>query len=291
MKKTMQEKAFNVFVGAFVLGLGVITLYPLIYVFSMSISDPFSVARGEIWLWPKGLSFEAFKTVLSDANIYIYYYNTIWYTVVGTVLGVLVTALAAYPLSRRNFRPRKFFMMLITFTMFFSGGLITTYLVTARFLGLYNSRWSIVLPSLTTAWYVIVARTFFSTIPDEMLESVRMDGASEYRVFAQFVLPLSAPILSVLALYFAIGYWNNFFSALLYLGKKELHPLALYVRRVVIQSSLESSDAVDLSAAAVMSQVQIKYAVIVVAVLPIILLYPSLSKYLSKGMMVGSLKG
>lgn len=291
MKKTMQEKAFNVFVGAFVLGLVVITLYPLIYVFSMSISDPFSVARGEIWLWPKGLSFEAFKTVLSDANIYIYYYNTIWYTVVGTVLGVLVTALAAYPLSRRNFRPRKFFMMLITFTMFFSGGLITTYLVTARFLGLYNSRWSIVLPSLTTAWYVIVARTFFSTIPDEMLESVRMDGASEYRVFAQFVLPLSAPILSVLALYFAIGYWNNFFSALLYLGKKELHPLALYVRRVVIQSSLESSDAVDLSAAAVMSQVQIKYAVIVVAVLPIILLYPSLSKYLSKGMMVGSLKG
>ncbi len=291
MKKTMQEKSFDVFVGAFVLALVVITLYPLIYVFSMSISDPFSVARSEIWLWPKGLSFEAFKTVLNDSNIYLYYFNTLWYTVVGTVLGVLVTALAAYPLSRRNFRPRNFFMMLITFTMFFSGGLITTYLVTARFLGLYNTRWAIVLPTLTTAWYVIVARTFFTTIPDEMLESVRMDGASEYRVFAQFVLPLSAPILSVLALYFAIGYWNNFFSALLYLGKKELHPLALYVRRVVIQSSLESSDAVDLSAAAVMSQIQIKYAVIVVAVLPILLLYPFLSKYLSKGLMVGSLKG
>lgn len=289
--RTKGDRIFDVFVAILVVLIIIITLYPLVYVFSMSISDPVRVARKEIWLLPKGFSVLAFQTVLSDPNVYIYYFNTLWYTVVGTLLGILTTSLAAYPLSRRSFTPRKYFMMIVTFTMFFSGGMIPTYLVVARFLGLYNSRWAIVLPGLTSAWYVIVTRTFFQTIPEEMLESARIDGASEYRIFLQFVMPLSAPILAVLALYFGIGYWNSYFSALLYLGKKELQPLALYVRRVVIQSSLEVEPVVDLTYENVMSQLQIKYAVIVVAILPILLLYPFLSKYLEKGMMVGSLKG
>lgn len=289
--QTKGDRVFDVFVAILVVLIIIITLYPLVYVFSMSISDPVRVARKEIWLLPKGFSFLAFQTVLSDPNVYIYYFNTIWYTVVGTLLGILTTSLAAYPLSRRNFAPRKYFMMIVTFTMFFSGGMIPTYLVVARFLGLYNSRWAIVLPGLTSAWYVIVTRTFFQTIPEEMLESARIDGASEYRIFLQFIMPLSAPILAVLALYFGIGYWNSYFNALLYLGKKELQPLALYIRRVVIQSSLEVEPVVDLTYENVMSQLQIKYAVIVVAILPILLLYPFLIKYLEKGMMVGSLKG
>ena len=178
------------------------------------------------------------------------------------------------------------------FTMFFGGGMIPTYLVVARFLHMYNSRWALILPGLTSAWYISVARNFFATLPEEMLESARVDGASEYRVFLQFVIPLSAPILAVLALYYGIGQWNGYFNALLYLGEKNLQPLALYVRRVVIQNSLEVDNALsDLSYEQVMSVLQIKYAVIVVAVLPILLLYPLLSKYLQKGMLVGSLKG
>lgn len=289
---TKGDKVFDVLVAILAVLIIVITLYPLIYVFSMSISTPIEVARKHIWLWPVGFSTEAYKTVLSDENIYVYYGNTIWYTVVGIVAGVGTTSLAAYPLSRRTFRTRKYFLIFIMFTMFFSGGMIPTYLVVARFLNLYNTRWAIILPGLTSAWYISVTRNFFATIPEEMLESARVDGASEYRLFAQFVLPLSAPILAVLALYFGIGHWNAYFNALLYLGKLELQPLAMYVRRVVIQNSLEVSEALsDLSYEQVMSTLQIKYCVIVVAIVPILLLYPFLSKYLQKGMLVGSLKG
>ncbi len=286
------DKVFDVFILTLTILLIVITLYPLIYVFSMAISNPIAVARKEIWLWPVGFSFEAFKTVLNDSNMYIYYGNTFWYTIVGILTGIATTALAAYPLSRKNFGPRRIFLFIIMFTMFFGGGMIPTYLVVARFLHMYNSRWALILPGLTSAWYISVARNFFATLPEEMLESARVDGASEYRVFLQFVIPLSAPILAVLALYYGIGQWNGYFNALLYLGEKNLQPLALYVRRVVIQNSLEVDNALsDLSYEQVMSVLQIKYAVIVVAVLPILLLYPLLSKYLQKGMLVGSLKG
>lgn len=231
----------------------VVTVYPLIYVFSMAISDPVAVSRKEVWLFPVGFSSYALDTVFEDPNVLTYYGNTIWYTVVGVLLGIITTSLAAYPLSRRTFAARKPIMWLITFTMFFSGGMIPTYLVVARFLGLYNSRWAIILPGLTSAWYVIVARTFFMTIPEEMLESAKIDGAGEFRLFLQFVMPLSAPILAVLALYYGIGHWNAYFNAMLYLGKTELQPLALYVRRVVIQNSLEVEPVVDLTYEQVMS--------------------------------------
>lgn len=285
------DKVFSAFLGVFTVFLIVVTLYPLIYVFSMAISDPVAVSRKEVWLFPVGFSSYALETVFEDPNVLTYYGNTIWYTVVGVLLGIITTSLAAYPLSRRTFAARKPIMWLITFTMFFGGGMIPTYLVVARFLGLYNSRWAIILPGLTSAWYVIVARTFFMTIPEEMLESAKIDGAGEFRLFLQFVMPLSAPILAVLALYYGIGHWNAYFNAMLYLGKTELQPLALYVRRVVIQNSLEVEPVVDLTYEQVMSTLQIKYAVIVVAVVPILCLYPFLAKYLEKGMLVGSLKG
>ena len=285
------DKVFSAFLGVFTVFLIVVTVYPLIYVFSMAISDPVAVSRKEVWLFPVGFSSYALETVFEDPNVLTYYGNTIWYTVVGVLLGIITTSLAAYPLSRRTFAARKPIMWLITFTMFFSGGMIPTYLVVARFLGLYNSRWAIILPGLTSAWYVIVARTFFMTIPEEMLESAKIDGAGEFRLFLQFVMPLSAPILAVLALYYGIGHWNAYFNAMLYLGKTELQPLALYVRRVVIQNSLEVEPVVDLTYEQVMSTLQIKYAVIVVAVVPILCLYPFLAKYLEKGMLVGSMKG
>ena len=292
-KKTFGDRVFDGILYLFVAFILIATLYPLIYVISMSISDPIMAARGQVYLLPKGIDLTAIETVLSDEEILQYYYNTLWYTVVGTVLGVIVTALAAYPLSRREFRHRHFFMKLIIVTMFFSGGTIPTYIVVSKYLHLYNSRWALILPYLTTAWYVIVARSFFESLPEEVVESARIDGASEYRIFAKLVLPLSKPIIGVLSLYFAVDHWNSYFPALLYLGKKELQPLAMYVRSVVIQSSLSglAEAAVDIDASALLSALQIKYAVIVVSILPMLMIYPFLSKNLERGLMIGAIKG
>lgn len=293
-RKTLGDWIFDLIVWLFAAIVIIVTLYPLVYTISISISNPVSAARGEVWLLPKGIDFSAIKTVLDDKNVLRYYYNTLWYTVVGTLLGIIVTCLAAYPLSRKEFRHRSIFMKLITFTMFFSGGLIPTYIVVTSYLHLYNSRWAIILPSLTAAWYIIVARSFFESLPDEIVESARIDGASEYRIFAQLVMPLSKPIIAVLALYFAVGYWNSYFPALLYLGKQELQPLAVYVRSVVIQSALGDLNAAVqtmLNPDSMMTALQVKYAVVTVSIVPMLLIYPFLSKNLEKGLMVGAVKG
>lgn len=293
-KKTAGDWAFDVFIALFILFVLTVTLYPLIYIFSMAISDPIAAARGQVYLLPKGFDLTAIKKVLADTSIWTYYYNTLWYTLVGTVLGILATSLAAFPLARKEFRYRGFFMKMIMVTMFFGGGLIPTYIVVAKFLNLYNSRWAIILPGLTSAWNIIVARTYFQSLPEEIVESARLDGASEFRIFAQLVMPLSKPILGVLALYYAVGYWNSYFSAMIYLSKKELQPLALYIKSVVVQNSLESiagsATAIDMNASAMLSALQIKYAVIVIAVLPMLLIYPLISGNLEKGLMVGAIK-
>lgn len=292
IQTTPADKVFDIFVYLFAAIVIVATLYPLIYVISMSISDPVRAARGEVFLLPKGFSLDAYKTVLANSKVFIYYFNTIWYTVVGTVLGIFVTVLAAYPLSRKSFRYRKVFMIFITITMFFSGGMIPLYIVVTRYLHLYDTRWAVVLPTMTTAWYVIVARSFFQSLPEEVIESAKIDGASEFRILRSIVLPLSKPIIGVLALYFGVSYWNSYFPAMLYLGNQDLHPMSLYVRRMVIQSSMEGVELAEgIAAQDLLSQLQIKYAVIVIAVLPLLLIYPLLSKNLEKGLMIGSVKG
>lgn len=292
-KKTLGDKIFDFFVIFFVVVVLATTLYPLIYTFSMAISDPNEAARGHVYFLPKGFDLTAVKTVLSDKDIPVYYFNTLWYTLVGTVLGIITSCLAAYPISRPEFRARSFFTKFFLFTMFFSGGMIPTYIVVSKYLGLYNSRWAIILPQLTTAWYVMVTKSFFEGLPKEIAESARLDGASEYTIFARLYMPLSKPVLAVLALYYAVSYWNGYFQAMLYLGKKELQPLALYVRSVVIQNSITAlaDAAVDIDAGALLSSIQIKYAVIVVCVLPMLLIYPFLSKNLEKGILIGSVKG
>lgn len=293
-KKTVTDWIFDVFIGMFVVFVVAVTLYPLIYIFSMSISDPIAAARGQVFLLPKGFDLTAIKKVLADESIWTYYYNTLWYTVVGTVIGVITTCLAGYPLSRKEFRYRNFFMKFIMVTMFFGGGLIPSYIVIAKFLNLYNTRWSIILPGLTSAWYIIVARTYFQSLPEEIIESARLDGASEFRIFGQLVVPLSKPIVGVLALYYAVGYWNSYFSAMIYLSKKELQPLALYIKSVVIQNSLESLAGTpsggNIIVENLLSALQLKYAVIVVSVLPMLLIYPLISGNLEKGLMVGAVK-
>lgn len=293
-KKTAGDRVFNLFVYLFVIFVVAVTLYPLIYIFSMAISDPIAAARGQVFLLPKGFDLTAIKKVLADESIWTYYYNTLWYTVVGTVLGVITTCLAGYPLSRKEFRYRNIFMKFIMVTMFFSGGLIPTYIVVAKFLNLYNNRWAIILPGLTSAWYIIVARTYFQSLPEEIVESARIDGASEFRIFGQLVMPLSKPIIGVLSLYYAVGYWNSYFSAMIYLSKKELQPLALYIKSVVIQNSLDSIAGTvtggSISAETLLSSLQLKYAVIVVSVIPMLMIYPLISGNLEKGLMVGAVK-
>lgn len=292
-KKTLGDRIFDFVVYFLIITIMIVTLYPLIYVFSMSISNPIAAARGDVWLLPVGFDLTAIKKVLSDNQVLKYYGNTVWFTVVGTICGVITTCLAAYPLSRREFRSRNTVMKFVMITMFFNGGIIPTYIVVARFLHLYNNRWAIVICALTTAWYITIARSFFESLPGELIESARIDGASEYRIFGQMVLPLSKPIIAVLTLYQAVGHWNSYFNSMLYLSDKTKQPLALYIRSVIIQNSLHSmmGNSEALTAEEILAALQLKYAVIIVSVLPMLIIYPFISKNLEKGLMIGAVKG
>lgn len=292
-QKTFGDRVFDFVVYFLVVLIIIITLYPLIYVFSMAISDPIAAARGDVWFLPVGINLTAVRKVLADPQVITYYGNTIWFTVVGTICGVITTSLCAYPLSRKEFLHRKLITKIVMVTMFFNGGIIPTYIVVGRFLHLYNSRWAIIVCALTTAWYVMISRSFFESLPDEIVESARIDGASEYRIFGQFVLPLSKPILAVLTLYMGVGHWNAYFNSMLYLSDRTKQPLALYIRSVVIQNTLSSAlgNTEALTAAEILSALQLKYAVIIVSVLPMLVIYPFISKNLEKGLMIGAVKG
>ncbi len=270
----------------------VITLYPFVFVLSMSISDPVAVVRREIFLLPKGFSLDAYRTVLNDPVVLRSYYNTIWYTGVGTALNLVFTVMAAYPLSKRNFSARRVLMFLFVFTMFFSGGLIPLFVLVVK-LGLYATRWAIVIPTLIATFNLIICRTFFQTLPEDLFECARIEGAGEWRIVWKIVVPLSRPIIAVLVLFYGVNHWNSFFPALLYLPKAELQPIQIYLRRVLIQASPEAVQQFETGeqGEGVMAMVQIKFAVMIVAVLPILLLYPFLQRYFVKGVLIGALKG
>jgi putative aldouronate transport system permease protein len=267
-----------------------VTLYPFIYVVSMSISDPFSVLSQTVWLLPQGLSFAGYELVVSDRWLWISYYNTLWYAVVGTSINVLLTVMTAYALSRPKFMIRKPLMFFIAFTMFFGGGFIPLFILVNK-LGLYNTRGSVVLPTAMSAFYVIVARTFFmSTIPESLHESATLDGANEVTILRRLIVPLSKPVVAVLALFYAVGHWNSFFYAMLFLPDKRLQPLQLYIMNVLIQSSGGLQYLADWSDRGAMF-IQLKYVVIVVAIVPIICVYPFIQRYFVRGAMIGALKG
>ena len=291
-KKTLGDRVFDIVLYVLVVLVICATLYPLIYVVSMSISDPFAATRGDVWFLPVGFDLTAMRTVLKDPNVLTYYGNTIWYTVVGTVCTIIATTLMAYPLARKEFQFRGFFNKFVMVTMFFSGGIIPTYLVVARNLHLSNNRWVIVITALTAAWNIMITKNYFSSLPEELVESAYLDGASNFGVFSRIILPVSKPILAVLALYSAVDHWNSYFHHMLYLSDSKLQPLSLYVRKVVMQNDIMSVMGNDaLTAAEIMSATQIQYAVIVVSVLPMLVIYPFISKYLEKGLMVGAVKG
>jgi putative aldouronate transport system permease protein len=270
---------------------GIVTLYPFLYIFSVSISDPQAVNRGEVYLWPIGLVFNSYKYVLRNKGIWMAYGNTIFYVVVGTFCSIIATVMAAYPLSRKSFCARKLFNFLIVFCMYFSGGLIPTYLLITK-LGFYNSRLVMIIPVLLTSYYVMICRSAFSSLPEEVIESAIVDGANDIQILARIGVPLVKPTLAVLILYYAVARWNNFFTPLLYISKQELQPLQILLRRILIQSSHELlADEILKSEEQGMVSLQVRYVTIVVSTLPIIMVYPFIQKYFVKGIMLGAVKG
>lgn len=272
------------------IGVVVVCLYPLVFVFSMSISDPLAAAKQEVWLWPKGFSLQSYKLVVDNPDIWTAYANTIFYTVVGTAFNVVMTILLAYPLSRRSFVIRVPLTLLIIFTMLFKGGLIPTFILINR-LGLYDTRWILILLGAVGVWYVIIARTFFESIPDTLIESAKLDGANDMGILWRIVVPLSMPIVAVLILFYAVEHWNSYFSALIYLPSKELQPLQLYLVKVLVENSQSLADSILMSEEKSLAIMQVKYSIIIVSTLPILCIYPFLQKYFVKGVMIGAIKG
>ena len=271
------------------------TLYPLYFVFIASFSDPHAIANGRVFLLPKDISLIAYERIFDYKLIWLSYANSIYYTVFGTLINVAMTIVAAFVLSRKNFIGGKLFTWVILFTMYFGGGVIPAYL-NIRSLKMLNTVWAIVLPGAVSTYNLLVARTFMNTsIPYEMQEAAMIDGASHVKFLLKIVLPLSAPIIGVLTLYYAVGHWNSYMNALLYLRDREKYPLQMVLREILVQNQYTVADiaATDPEQILYMEKLRegMKYSLIVVASVPMLVLYPFLQKFFVKGIMLGSVKG
>ena len=271
----------------------IITLYPLVYCISASFSAPMEVVRGNVLLFPKEVTLMAYQAVIKNKSMFTGYANTIFYTLLGTAMNLVMTIAAAYPLSKRDFRGRNGITFLFTITMFFSGGMVPNFLL-IRQLGLYNSIWALLLPGCVSAWNLVIMRTYFQTsIPEEICESAYMDGCSNIGSLLRIVLPLSAPIIAVMVIFYGVGHWNSYFNALLYLKSREKYPLSLVLREILLQGMGQEKTGAEVidSVADLLLFETLKYAVIIVSSVPMLILYPALQRYFVKGTMVGSLKG
>jgi len=269
-----------------------IVLYPLVYIISSSFSSPLAVSSGRVWLWPVDFSLRGYQVTLGNPQIITGYANSLFYAFFGTLISVTLTVLLAYPLSRKTFYGRNILMVFLVFTMLFSGGLIPTYLVVKN-LGLLNTRWAMLIPQAIAVWQVIITRTFFqASIPEELVEASELDGCSDLRFLWSVVLPLSKPIIAVLVLMYAVSQWNSYFDALIYLKSPELYPLQLVLRSILILNTTTSG---SMEASAMVERQQLadllKYSLIVVASLPVLIIYPFVQRYFVKGMLIGAVKG
>lgn len=291
MKQTFPERIFNYFNITFLTILSIVTLYPLVYVLIASVSDPTYVAQTRgLMLTPKGFNFDAYKMVFDNPMIVTAYLNTFFYVIVGTTINILLTSLGAYALSRKNVMWRDLIMFMIVFTMFFEGGLIPLYLLVNN-LGMLDSRWALIFPTAVSAFNLIIMRTAFQAIPDSLEESARIDGANDFTILFKIILPLSMPVVAVMVLFYGVYHWNSWFQAMIFLQDRELFPLQLILREILIANSTDSMMTGVSSSDAMPIGETIKYATIIVATLPILLLYPFLQKYFVKGVMIGGIKG
>ena len=273
--------------------LFIVVAYPLVYIVSSSFSSGNAVSGGRVVLWPVEPSLQGYKTAFSYRSVLTGYRNTILYTIIGTVINIVMTLIAAYPLSRRNFHARKFYMTLFIITMFFSGGLIPGYILIVQ-LGMVNTIWALVLPGAISTYNMIITRTFFvNTIPGDLLDAAQIDGCNDFRFFFVILIPLSKAIIAVITLFYGVTHWNSWFSAMLYIRNANMRPLQLVLRDILIAVSIDTSQITDpevLERFAFMADLM-RYSLIVIATLPIVAVYPFVQKFFIKGVMIGSLKG
>jgi len=286
------DRVFYTVATIIVLLLTLIILLPMINVVSASFSSSASVNAGKVVLFPVEPTLRNYQTILGYKSVWVGYRNTILYTVVGTFLNVVLTLMCAYPLSQRRFSGRKFFSILFFVPMIFSGGMIPDYIL-MRDLRLLNTPWAMIIPGAISIYNMIVTRTFIqNSIPESLAEAARIDGCSPARYFFDFVLPLSKAIIAVIAMYYAVAHWNDYFNAFIYLNKRDLYPLQLFLREILVNSQFDASVMTDPEAARQMQGLAqtLKYVVIVVATLPLMCIYPFVQKYFVKGVMIGSIK-
>ena len=293
IQKTKADRTFDIIIYTIAGLMTLIVLYPMYFIVIASISDPNLVAKGEVLLIPRGISLDGYRHLFSMSQIWTGYGNTILYTLVGTLLMLAVNIPVAYALSRKDLVGRKFFTLFFIFPMFFGGGLIPTFVILNNVFHMVDNFWVMVLPFSVISYYIVVARTFFDTsIPKELWEAAQIDGCGNLRYFFQIVLPLSKAILAVIALWAAVGYWNSYFNAMVYLRSAEKYPLQLIMRNILINNQMAASSMTG-SAAAEMNRNAnlIKYGAIVVSSLPIMCMYPFVQKYFNQGVMIGAVKG
>lgn len=289
-KMSAGDRAFTAIIVIALLLVCIIVIYPIYYMLIVSISDGHAVLRGEISFWPKGINFGAYQAILSNKYVPNSYKNTIVYTLSGTAINLVMTSLCAYPLSRKKFFGRNVFTALIVFTMFFDAGIISQYMVVSS-LHMRNTIWAVVIPGAINVWYMIIMRTFFSDIPEELFESARLDGANDMTIFTKIVLPLSKAVMATMVLFYAVGHWNAFLQPLIYLDDRNKMPMQLILRNIVMGADAATSGSMSVAGDMSTMSMNIKYAVIFITILPILVVYPFVQKYFVKGVMVGSVKG
>ncbi|GAA3409607.1 carbohydrate ABC transporter permease [Paenibacillus hodogayensis] len=287
------KKRFSLFsiVNVIILLLVVVaTLYPFLHMLAVSLSKDIYVMKGEISIWPKGWNLDMYKLVLKDPRIATGYMNTIIYVTLGTAIALLVTSLGAYALSKKEMMFHKGFTLMVIFTMFFSGGMIPTFLV-VKSMGLMDTVWAMVLPGAVSTWNLLIMRTFFWGIPVEVEESGKMDGLTDLGIFFRIVAPLSKAVFATIGLFYAVALWNNFYYPLLYLRNPDLFPLQVILRNIVLAGQVNSGDVTSVGGDSLIVEESLKFATIIVSTLPILLLYPMLQKHFVKGAMIGAVKG
>lgn len=293
IKESARDKLFLGVVYTFLALVLIVVLFPLLYIVSSSFSSPQAVVSGKVWLFPVDVTLAGYKAIFDNPQIITGYANSLIYTVSGTFINVVMTVMLAYPLARRTFHGRHIIMVMLVITMMFEGGLIPYYLLVKE-LQLLDTRWAMILPGALAVFQVIVARTFFQTsIPDELSEAAGLDGCSDIRFIFSIVLPLSKPILAVMTLMYAVGHWNAYFDALIFLKSPELYPLQIVLRNILILNTIDPT--MMMNADKMMAQQGLKdllkYSLIVVASAPVLIIYPFVQRHFVKGVMIGSLKG
>lgn len=287
MKPIKGYRAFQVINTIIMIFVIFITLYPFVYLVAQSFSSDAAASAGKVTFYPIGFNVNTYKYILRDNQFFRYYGNTIFYTVVGTFISVACTALIAYPLSKPRLRLNKVITPLVVFTMYFAGGMIPNYIVITQWLGLQDSMWSIILPNAISTFNLLVMKSFFAGLPEELEEAAAIDGMNTYQIFLKIIIPLSKPIIATMCLFYMVTMWNEWFTPMLYLDSKDKWPVALYVRQLVEganNTEIGSSDASSV-------QATVKSATMVLTSIPIICVYPFVQKYFVQGMTIGAVKG